>query len=51
MVVGGAVETLCDIALHRSISKRIHDVVHGGKLALAPPLGTLSEFVPMMLDL
>lgn len=51
MVVGGAVETLRHLTLHRSVSECVHDVVHGGKLALTPPLSALPEFVPVMLDL
>lgn len=51
MVMGGAIETLCHLALHRSIPKRIHDVVHGRKLTLAPPFGSLPQFVPVMLNL
>lgn len=51
MVMGGAIETLRHLALHRSIPECVHYVVHGGKLALAPSLGTLSKFVPVMLDL
>lgn len=51
MVMGGAVETLRHIALHWPVSKRVHDVVHRGKLTLPPPLGTLPQFVPVVLDL
>lgn len=51
VVVGGAVETLRHLALHRSISEGVHDVVHGGELTLASPLGALPEFVPVVLDL
>lgn len=51
MVVGGAIESLCHLALNWPVSKRVHDVIHGGKLALAPPLRSLSQLVPVMLDL
>lgn len=51
VVVGGAVETLRRLALQRPVSEGVHDVVHGGELALAPPLGALPEFVPVMRDL
>lgn len=49
--MGGATEALRCLTLYRSISKCIHDVIHGWKLALTSPLGALPEFVPMMLDL
>lgn len=49
--MGGAIETLRHVALHRSVSECVHDVVHGGKLTLTPPLSTLTKFVPVMLDL
>lgn len=51
VVVGGAVEPLSHLALHRAVSEGVHDVVHGGKLTLAPPLRSLPQFVPVMLDL
>lgn len=51
MVVGGAVESLSHLTLHRPVSEGIHDVVHGGKLTLPPPLSALPQFVPVMLDL
>lgn len=49
--MGRAIETLRHLALHRPVSKCVHDVVHGGELTLTPPLGALPEFVPVMLDL
>ncbi len=51
VVMGGAIETLGHIALHRPVSECVHDVVHRGKLTLAPPLSALPKFVPVMLDL
>lgn len=51
MVVGGAVESLSRLALHRPVSEGVHDVVHGGKLTLPSPLSALPQFVPVMLDL
>lgn len=50
MVMGGAVESLSHLALHRSVSESVHYVVHGGKLTLPPSLSALPQFVPVMLD-
>lgn len=51
VIMGGAIETLRHLALHRPVSECVHDVIHGGKLTLTPPLGALPKFVPVMLDL
>lgn len=51
MIVGGAIEALRCLTLHRTISKSIHDVIHGGELALTPPLSPLAKLVPVVLDL
>lgn len=51
MVVGGAIEPLCHFTLDWSVPKGVHDVVHGGKLTLAPPLSPLTQLVPVVLDL
>lgn len=51
VVVGGAIEALRCLTLHWTVSKSIHDVIHGRELALTPPLSPLAKFVPVMLDL
>lgn len=49
--MGGAVEALRHLALHWPIPEGVHDVVHGGKLALTPSLGTLTKLVALVFHL
>ena len=50
VVVGGAIEPLCHRALNRTLPEGVHDVVHGREIALAPPLGALTQLVAVVLD-